>query len=326
MCAPLPKNISVFLPCYNQAHLVERQLDAVCAQGRYIHEFLLLDDGSDDNTYEIFCRYEDKYPFVRALKNNTNIGVERSCERIFGEITGDFFVSLGADDCVFPGFFKDGLLAFKLFPNAAFSCGEIILKDALTGEKIDTRLGLSDNLTYFSPEEIAEMTRVNRYLFPAGMSCMFRTLAIAEVGNFNPQVKPFGDVFALLSSGFRHGFCYSPLTRIEVSHSPTTWGQVQRNDMEVVKKYARVMGELFLSDKFSDIRPLVARSGLLSHWPGMLSLLAFNPRNWSMLSVPKWATLILREAYCMLPSVVRKRINSFRHQSKTILSHLTARS
>lgn len=94
---PFPA-ISVIIPAYNSAGYLERTVSSVLAQTCPLHEVLIVDDGSRDDTFEVASRMA---PPVRALRK-PNGGPASA--RNFGarEATGEWLAFLDADDSWLP--------------------------------------------------------------------------------------------------------------------------------------------------------------------------------------------------------------------------------
>ena len=61
--------ISIILPTYNRAHIIEECIQSVLAQSYKDWELLILDDNSSDNTYEIGIRYQNLDSRIQYHKN-----------------------------------------------------------------------------------------------------------------------------------------------------------------------------------------------------------------------------------------------------------------
>lgn len=87
--------ISVVIPSYNSAHLIEKALDSFLEQTFADTEVIVVDDGSTDGTSEVVSRYSS--PKVRLLRQYRS---ERSAARNAGiaHCQGDFIAFLDADD------------------------------------------------------------------------------------------------------------------------------------------------------------------------------------------------------------------------------------
>lgn len=89
--------VSIIMPTYNRANLLNRSIESVLAQSYSEWELLVVDDGSDDNSFEIVNAYIQKYENIRYLKHTnrrpplaTNAGILASC--------GKYLAFLGSDD------------------------------------------------------------------------------------------------------------------------------------------------------------------------------------------------------------------------------------
>lgn len=78
-------NISIIIPTYNRAHLIERAINSVLAQSYRDWELIIVDDGSSDNTDSVINSYASDPRVKYIKKENTgaahsrNVGVD-NCE------------------------------------------------------------------------------------------------------------------------------------------------------------------------------------------------------------------------------------------------------
>jgi glycosyltransferase involved in cell wall biosynthesis len=100
MTASHPR-VSVIIPAYNRAHLVQRAIDSVLAQDFRDFELLVIDDGSTDDTAEMVARNHD--PRLRLIRNPENLGIPRTRQRGLEEARGDYIALLDSDDRMRPG-------------------------------------------------------------------------------------------------------------------------------------------------------------------------------------------------------------------------------
>ena len=86
-------SLSVFYPCYNEEANVERTTEAALKACRRLaddFEIIIVNDGSKDRTGEIADSLASKYPQVRAVHNNPNLGYGGALQRGFGEAAKDW--------------------------------------------------------------------------------------------------------------------------------------------------------------------------------------------------------------------------------------------
>lgn len=89
--------VSIIIPCYNQAEFIEETLLSVFNQEHKQWECLLIDDGSTDNTADIFKKWTGKdNRFCYYKKDNNGVSATRN----FGlrKAKGEFIQFLDSDD------------------------------------------------------------------------------------------------------------------------------------------------------------------------------------------------------------------------------------
>lgn len=120
--APL---ISVIIPTYNTARLIERTLHSVATQhGGFPYEIILVDDASSDNTLQVVENL--KLPTLRILRSTVNSGPAAARNRGLQVAIGEFCAFLDGDDYWLPDFFLETLDFLRKNPAAvAVSVGQI---------------------------------------------------------------------------------------------------------------------------------------------------------------------------------------------------------
>jgi len=91
--------ISVMIPVYNGEAYLGEAIDSVLAQSYRPIEVIVVDDGSDDASGEVACRYGDAVRYQRQPRAGN--GAARN--RAVALATGDLFTFLDADDRLVPG-------------------------------------------------------------------------------------------------------------------------------------------------------------------------------------------------------------------------------
>ncbi len=100
--------ITVFTSCYNQGEFLSEAIESVLNQTYKDFEYILMDDGSTDNTWFIMEKYKkiDNRIHISKLSKQSNVGV--LINKSIDLMKGDFWVWLPADDV-----FKKDLLEIK---------------------------------------------------------------------------------------------------------------------------------------------------------------------------------------------------------------------
>jgi glycosyltransferase involved in cell wall biosynthesis len=92
-----PLRISAVIPCHNGAAFLEEAIRSVRAQTRAVHELIVVDDASMDDSAEIAERLG-----ARVLRMPSNVGPSASRNRGVREARGDVIAFLDADDYWMP--------------------------------------------------------------------------------------------------------------------------------------------------------------------------------------------------------------------------------
>lgn len=87
--------VTIITPTYNSALYLSETVASVLNQTYHNLEYIILDDGSDDNTQDLLASYND--PRMRKLRHD-NIGQEATINRGYRLATGDYICVLSSDD------------------------------------------------------------------------------------------------------------------------------------------------------------------------------------------------------------------------------------
>lgn len=95
--------ISICIPTYNGAEVLPQTLDSIIQQHRQGLEVVICDDCSRDSTYELAEEYARKYPFVRVIRNEQNLGMDGNFTQAVLHGSGVYVWLSGQDDIFEPG-------------------------------------------------------------------------------------------------------------------------------------------------------------------------------------------------------------------------------
>lgn len=114
--------ISVIIPAYNCASVIEDTINSLFAQTFSNFEVIIVDDGSNDGTINIIDEYAAKYEPIKVFKsknkgpaNARNIGLKHAI--------GEYVYFMDADDIIHEDMFKDMYLIAKEHSLDAVACG-----------------------------------------------------------------------------------------------------------------------------------------------------------------------------------------------------------
>lgn len=135
--------VTIFTPTYNRAKLIDRVFDSLRAIKGVQFEWLIIDDGSIDNTREVVHGFMARSDFPIRYYFQENAGKVASINRGLDLANGDFFLVFDSDDWCTP----DALSVFLDAYNAltvrqqqecgAVSCLKAYRDGTVVGERYD---------------------------------------------------------------------------------------------------------------------------------------------------------------------------------------------
>lgn len=107
--------ISLIIPTYNRANLIENTLLSALNQTIKVDEIIVVNDGSTDNTKQLLEQYDIKYIFQE------NQGVSSARNTGIKEAQNDWICFLDSDDIWEPNKIEKQIAFHKLYPHILFS-------------------------------------------------------------------------------------------------------------------------------------------------------------------------------------------------------------
>ncbi|MDD7985735.1 glycosyltransferase [Lentisphaera marina] len=200
----LPK-ISVIMSNYNYENFLERALKAICDQIDYIYEFIIIDDGSTDNSREIIAKYTDLSPKIKYYYDGCNKGIVSRLEELNSLAEGDYIYGAASDDYVLPDFFKKVSEQLTQNPNALLVCAEAVFEDEESGRKVSSSLGFADQSAYISCGDVCR--KLKGKILP-GHTSILRKSAVDQFGGYHLELKWYCDWYLNLNIALKEGFLY----------------------------------------------------------------------------------------------------------------------
>lgn len=94
------KLVSIVIPTYNRANLVQETIDSAIAQSYQEKEIIVLDNNSTDNTYNILKDKYKKTKYFRLYKNENTLDIVKNWKKCFNYATGQYILILWSDDLI----------------------------------------------------------------------------------------------------------------------------------------------------------------------------------------------------------------------------------
>ncbi len=233
--------ISVIIPAYKAARTIERALASVAAQTAKPGEVIVVDDGSEDGTFETAQAYTDKMNGIELkVYNQPNMGAGAARNHAINESKGDWLAFLDADDEWLPEKLSVSMKAIEENNLVLFSHNYISL-----GEGKET---LVDCVARY---QAAADPYVGLYRkgFLATSTVVVRRAAVSNSGGFDETLATAQDFdlwLKILKKGgapFRVGSC--ALTRYHITQGSITSHTRRRLDcgLRIAKRHAPSQGD-----------------------------------------------------------------------------------
>src|SRR5205823_6424932 len=196
---PMPASgqVSVIIPCYNQAHFLHEAIESVLAQTYSNREIIVVNDGSTDSTAEVAGRYSA----VRHIYQE-NAGPSAARNTGLKQTSGEYLVFLDADDRLLPEALEVGVNCLREHPECAFAsgfCRRVVADGSL--------LGKPEQLC-IARDHYLEFLRRNYIWCPS--SVIYRRSVLETVKGFNTSLGRAEDYDLFLRITKDHPiFCHS---------------------------------------------------------------------------------------------------------------------
>ena len=208
-------SLSVVLSARNHMNFLRGCLEGILTQTYTDFEFLIVDDGSTDDTWACLETYAQKDPRIRLFRNEHPLGVIKSYNQLFRLTQGSHIWSVATDDhCINRHFLDGGFRLLHRFPHAAgFYANMRIVK--MPGEVFERNWATESRDRFFKPSEIMNLFW-NDSGYPSGPSLVLKKNWYTLFNGWNHDLGPQCDYFLNILAGGTSGMVY--LHRPSVTH------------------------------------------------------------------------------------------------------------
>jgi glycosyltransferase involved in cell wall biosynthesis len=121
----IPK-LSVLMPVYNASAFLQDAIQSVLDQSFIDFEFVIMNDGSTDDSEKIIQSFQDKR--IRYIKNTANLKLIKTLNLGFSLALGKYIARIDADDICLPNRFEKQIAFLEIHPEIGVlgSCASII--------------------------------------------------------------------------------------------------------------------------------------------------------------------------------------------------------
>lgn len=183
--------VSIITPTFNRARLLRETIESVLAQDYPNFEYLVLDDGSTDDTQTLLAQYGDR---LRAF-HHENMGETLTVNRGFSLARGEILGVLSSDDLYVPSTVRTMVESLQQHPSAVVAYPDWYLMDE---HGKDLELIRTHEYDFF--EMLAR-----HHCYP-GPGSFFRRALVDQLGGRDPAFRYCADFDFWLRAGLRGPF------------------------------------------------------------------------------------------------------------------------
>jgi glycosyltransferase involved in cell wall biosynthesis len=230
--------VTVLMPVFNASKYLREAMDSILVQSFKDFEFLIIDDGSTDDSVEIINTYQD--PRIRLLKNENNLGISDTLNKGIERSSTSLIARMDADDISHPSRLEKQVQYMDNHPQCAL---------------LSTWANVVDQHKKFVR---LERYRTEFYYYNLTFECwmyhstiMFRKDMIQAVGSYSMKYSEDYDLFWKVSQRFEIGNLMEAL--VDYRLSPTSLNTVLKKDQYDLANKQNVVRNIrhYLSDEAS---------------------------------------------------------------------------
>ncbi len=226
--------VTVITPAYNRADFLEESILSVLNQDYPNIEYIVLDDGSTDNTKEVIEKYKDRITF----ESHKNVGEVRTVNKGLKMAHGDIIGIVNSDDPLLPGAIREFVKFMQYNPEIIVAYSDWIFTDK-NGKEMK-RVKTRD----FSYEYM-----IRSHNCPLGASAFFKKEILKKLKGRDVNYKYVSDYDFWLRAGLLGDFAripkYLATSRVHPGQA-TIAGRSFRAAMDHIK----VINKIFEDPKF----------------------------------------------------------------------------
>jgi glycosyltransferase involved in cell wall biosynthesis len=243
--------LTVCMPNYNHGKYIARAIEAVVSQSRPPDEYIIIDDGSTDDSADIIESYAKRFPYIRFLRHEHNMGLMANLAKFMELAKGDYMYGGAADDYVLPGFFEKAMRLGQQNPEAGVIFGQLVGVDP-DGKELWTAGACRWQLASFVTPKmfLHDYLDIEEPGHSLSAATIYRLDALREVGGFRPELGSWSDTFAIRAIGLKYGACYIPNRSTVWTANPNGFSRTRGGSPKVMLDMVARAALLMRSDEF----------------------------------------------------------------------------
>lgn len=223
--------ISICIPTFNRADLLDITLQSVANQTVKPYEVIVIDNASDDDTAKIVARY--KKNGFRYVRNRTNIGMIGNWNKAIKMGKGSHICLLHSDDLIAPTWYEDWQKIILQNRADIYTSAIIVVNNSL--KPIFVGRIYNSNILVKPPYVTRFFLKNSSPIIPPTGATIYKKEVIKNLGFFDPQYGVIADAPFSLKTFLKYSYYYQ--NKILFVHRVH---DLRSFDMKVEKKTADV--------------------------------------------------------------------------------------
>jgi len=225
--------VTVITPVYNRKQYIEETIESVLSQNYPKLEYIVLNDGSTDDTLAVVKRYDGRLYW----ESHPNMGETRTVNRGFELARGDIVGVVNSDDPLLPGAIARIMKEFEENPGV-----DVIYPDWNLIDQAGEVVFLNRTRDY----SFADMYRLQACI--PGPAAFFRRTVFEKLEGRNPSYRFVADFDYWLRAGLEFNFKRLPEVLATFRVHPDSISVSQRN-REMAQEHIKLVEDFYGSHK-----------------------------------------------------------------------------
>ena len=250
------RTLSVMLCNYNHGEYLHRSVGAILTQSRPADEFVIVDDGSTDDSLAILDGYARDHASVRLIRHPRNLGLNAAMDTALAAVTGEYLYMAASDDYVKPGFFESAMALAARHPEAGLVFGRLL--GGWEGGIEEPGPDFPDwrEPTFASPQRyLDDYLRRAPALHSLTMSTIYRRACLVELDAAQRDLGYWVDAFTSRAIALKYGACFIPQDCAVFMFNPAGFAGSQVSDLGRGLRPLQAAAALMRSPAFADRFP-----------------------------------------------------------------------
>jgi len=225
--------LSVITPTYNAERYIKDAINSILLQTLPDFEFIILDDCSTDNTWEIIKQFAEKDNRIIAIENENNLGIAGNRNKGISLAKGKYIVWQDADDISIIGRLEKQYQFMEKNSDVGI-CGGFLQFFSNNSDS---------GVRRYAPDDRTLRKKIFRYSPVAQPAAIIRKKCLDEVGKYNLKYPPAEDIDMSFRIGRNYKFANLQEVVIkyrenENSATFTRLKTIEINTMEIRRKHS----------------------------------------------------------------------------------------